>query len=133
MIYTYVICRVDIGYAVTKLASYSDRPAACHYRAVKRVFRNLRQTNKWGLIYWRRTGRNDQLPGDEKLATACKDLPNYPYPVDPYNVVGLVYASHANNLKNRRSTTGVGLTLGGTVTAYQTKRPGKVATSSTEA
>ena len=31
LIYAYTICRLDIGYAVTKLARYSQAPAEIHY------------------------------------------------------------------------------------------------------
>jgi hypothetical protein len=128
-----VICRADIGYAITKLAAYSDRPACCHYQAVKCLFRYLRQTKTWGLVYWHRTGRTDLKPGDEKLKPQEKDLPPFPYPDDPYALGGPVDAAHANDVRTRQSTTGLALCIGGTAVAYQSKKQGTVATSSTEA
>ena len=44
LVYAYVIFRPDIGYAITKLAGASNRPAACHYQAVKRIFKYLCHT-----------------------------------------------------------------------------------------
>ena len=64
LIFAYVICRMDIGYAISNLAKHVDVPAECHYLAVKRIFRYLRQTLTWGLVYWRKKHRFDLDPGD---------------------------------------------------------------------
>jgi hypothetical protein len=42
IILAYVTCRLDIGYTITKLAKFSNRPAICNYAALKRVFKYLR-------------------------------------------------------------------------------------------
>ena len=41
LLYAYVLCRPDIGYAMAELSKFSQNPARCHYNAVKRVFRYL--------------------------------------------------------------------------------------------
>jgi hypothetical protein len=51
IIFAYVTCRLDIGYAVTELSKFSTKPAAVHYTALKRVFRYLRQTREQNLVY----------------------------------------------------------------------------------
>jgi hypothetical protein len=53
LIYAYVTGRLDIGYAITKLACHAQHPAAVHYEALKRVCKYLRKTADWGIIYWR--------------------------------------------------------------------------------
>eukprot|EP00957_Ditylum_brightwellii_P039552 2992154-Ditylum_brightwellii.AAC.1 len=51
LIFAYVICCPDIGYAVAELSIFSTSPAQCYYKAVNCVFCYLRETNDWGLIY----------------------------------------------------------------------------------
>ena len=41
LLYAYVLCRLDIGYAMAELSKFSQNPDRCHYNAVKRVFRYL--------------------------------------------------------------------------------------------
>ena len=60
------------------------------------------------------------------------DLPLFPS-VCPTELSCFVDAAHANDLRNRRSTTGFGCFLGGGVIAYRCKMQTVVATSSTEA
>ena len=71
LIYAMVTCRPDIGFAVRKLSQYSNRPAPCHFTAVKNVFRYLLATREEGLTYWRKSVNND-LP----------DMPE-PKPITP--------------------------------------------------
>eukprot|EP00957_Ditylum_brightwellii_P008340 631234-Ditylum_brightwellii.AAC.1 len=35
LIFAYMICQPDIGYAVAELSKFSTTPAQCHYKAVK--------------------------------------------------------------------------------------------------
>ena len=39
LIFAYIICHQDIGYAITKLTSASNQLADTHYRTVKRLFK----------------------------------------------------------------------------------------------
>lgn len=64
LIYAYVVARPDIGYAVTTLARFSDRPAKIHYDALRRIARYLRMTKSWGLFYWRRQSLPSLPVGD---------------------------------------------------------------------
>ncbi len=52
LIYAYVVARPDIGYAITTLACFSDRPAKIHFDTSCRVAHYLRMTKSWGLHYW---------------------------------------------------------------------------------
>ena len=51
LMYAYVICRLDISYAITFLARFSNHPNEAHYRALKNVTRYLCRTKSWGLMY----------------------------------------------------------------------------------
>ena len=37
LIYAYVVCRVDIGFALTKLSQYSHSPGAIHFAALQSI------------------------------------------------------------------------------------------------
>jgi len=53
ILFAYVLCRPDIGYAVTTLAKFSTAPNALHYKSLKHLTIYLRQTQAWGIMYWR--------------------------------------------------------------------------------
>lgn len=58
--YIATISRLDISYAVNKLARYSDNPQELHWRATKRVMRYLKGTIDISLCYG---GSSDELTG----------------------------------------------------------------------
>jgi hypothetical protein len=60
-------------------------------------------------------------------------LPPFPKPPDPFQLVGYVDAAHANDLRNRRSTTAYTFCIANAVVAYRSKTQSITATSSTEA
>jgi len=53
ILFAYILCRPDIGYAVTTLAKFSTAPNALHYKSLKHLAIYLRQTQDWGIMYWR--------------------------------------------------------------------------------
>ena len=61
LIYAYVTCRPDIGYAIALLAKYSNNPAEIYFEAVKDVYRYLRRTKDDGTIFWRTQRRNEMF------------------------------------------------------------------------
>jgi hypothetical protein len=61
------------------------------------------------------------------------DLPPFPPLSSALHLTGYVDAAHANDLRNRRSTTGYGFVLNGGAIAYRSKTQSVTATSSTEA
>ena len=74
------------------------------------------------------------LPSGKKYSLTLDDqLP--PFPDIPFalQLLGFVDAAHANDLRNRRSTTGYAFLLSGGVVAYRSKTQTVTATSSTEA
>ena len=61
------------------------------------------------------------------------DLPAFPAPTSPFHLTSFVDAAHANDLRNRRSTTGYAFLLAGGAVSYRCKTQSITATSSTEA
>jgi hypothetical protein len=132
LIYAYVICRLDIGYAVTFLSRFAAAPNKEHYTALKNVCRYLRATKTWGLVY-RRSSPVAELPDDPLDHPSLDDsLPPFPQN-DLLELVGYVDAAHATDLKTRRSVSGLVFCLAGAAVAYKSKLQATVATSSTEA
>jgi hypothetical protein len=133
LIYTYVVARPNIGYAVTTLARFSDHPAKIHFDALRRVARYLRMTKRWGLLYWRRT-RLPHLPtGDFVPLSSDPSLPSFPSATSSTELTGYVDAAHATDLATRRSITGLVFMFCGGPLAYKSKIQSTVSTSSTEA
>ena len=132
LIYAYVICRLDIGYAVCFLARFSDAPHDEHYKALKQVCRYLRATKSWGILYKRPEPLAD-LP-DDPFDWIAEDSSLPPFPVFEFDrLVGFLDAAHATDLKTRRSVTGYLLILCGAAIAWKSRIQPIVATSSTEA
>jgi hypothetical protein len=75
VIYVYVVVRIDIGFAITLLARFSDHPVKIHFDSLRRLARYLRMTKDWGLIY-RRPAQIASLPlGDFATLTSNPSLP----------------------------------------------------------
>ena len=131
-IYAYVVCRLDIGYAVTMLARRATAPHREHYAALRDVCKYLRATKDWGIVYWRDQPVESLPKVDFKQPKYGDDLPDFPRN-DLLNLVGYVDAAHAGDLETRRSITGLVFCLAGGAIAYKSKVQATVATSSTEA
>ena len=52
VIYAYVVCRLDIGFAATLLSCFAQAPHHDHYIALKGIVKYLRCTKDWGIVYW---------------------------------------------------------------------------------
>jgi hypothetical protein len=123
LIYAYVVCRLDIGYAITLLARFSAAPAKIHYQALKRVALYLRHTADWSLICWRPKPCLAFKPGSHTALPSDPSLPSFPTGFSPLELTGFVDASHATCPRTRRSVTGfcLCLCLAGAAVAYKTK------------
>jgi hypothetical protein len=86
-----------------------------------------------GILYWRQTPCELLPAGDFKTVSVDnKDLPEFPKFSSLLELVGYVDASHATDLRTRRSVTGLSFCLAGGAIAFKSKLQPTVATSSTE-
>jgi hypothetical protein len=130
--YAYVLCRPDIGYAVTLLSRYSTVPHREHYLALKHICKYLRSTKEWGLLYWRKAARTDLPVVAFDPLVLDPALGCFP-PAHLASLVGYVDAAHGTDLRTRRSVTGFIFSFAGAAVAYKSKLQSICATSSTEA
>ena len=132
MVYAYVVCRVDIGFAVCFLSRFSDAPHSEHFTALKNLCRYLRSTKDWGIIFWRPAPLAGLPSVPFNYAREEDDIPDFPeFAID--ELYALLDAAHATDLKSRRSVTGLAVMFCNAVIAYKSKLQDTVATSSTEA
>ena len=133
LLYPYVTCRPDIGYAVITLSKFSTCPSEFHFTMLKKVCKYLRRTKHWPIIFKRRT-LDPSLPSNpHESITADPSLPAFPALQSGIRLDCFVDAAHANDLRKRRSTTGYAFTLAGGSISYRCKTQTITATSSTEA
>jgi len=101
ILFAYVLCRPDIGYAVTTLAKFSTAPNALHYKSLKHLAIYLRQTQDWGIMCWR-TEPVDSLPEVPHTPMKLDDsLPVTPPPSHLRQLITHVDVAHANELRQR--------------------------------
>jgi hypothetical protein len=94
--YAYIICRLDIGYAVTFLSCFAAAPDMQHYAALKNVCRYLCAAKAWVLVY-RRSSPVAELPDDPFDHPSLDDsLPPFPQH-NPLELLGYVDAAHARS------------------------------------
>jgi hypothetical protein len=133
LMYVFVTCRLDIGYAMAELSKFSCGPAACHFAAAKRVFQYLRQTKDEGLVYWRPKPILDLPHMLLKCRTVDEVYLKLPYQADIDQLAAYVDAAHTNCSKNRRSLGAEVFCLAGASIYYREKWIIVICTSSTEA
>jgi hypothetical protein len=132
LLYAYVTCRPDIGYSTITLSKFSTCPHDHHYAMLKKVAKYLRATKDWGIIY-RKPQLDPTLPKSSWIRSVHpSELPPFPI-TDLSDLAGFLDAAHANDLRNRRSTTGYAFVLCGGAISYRCKTQSITATSSTEA
>ena len=132
LMYAYVVCRADIGYAICFLARFAAKPHAQHYEALANVAKYLGRTKDWGIVYWRQQPVTSLPAVPLESPTVDDSLPSYPKH-RALELFGCVDAAHATDLLNRKSVTGLVFSLAGGAIAYKSKLQACVATSSTEA
>ncbi len=132
LIYAYVICRIDIGFAICFLSRFATKPHNDHFAALRNVAKYLRSTKDWGIIYRRREPLDGLPDGDFEFLDEDPSLPPFPE-FDLDQLVGILDASHATDLKTRRSVTGLALYYAGAAIAWKSQLQPTVSTSSTEA
>jgi hypothetical protein len=134
LIFALTICRPDIAVPVIKLAQYASRPAPEHYKAVKAVFVYLNATREDGLVYWRKTPRDD-LPDVPHPRTVTPDdiLRTYPDSHDGSTLHGATDATWGADRSHRRSVGGIIFLYAGGAVYYRCRYLPTIALSSTEA
>jgi hypothetical protein len=105
--------RTDIAYAVAVLSRHLAAPTMQHLNAAKRILRYLAGTSHYSMIFRKPSNQDTTL--------------------DQYAIVAYTDASHANDLSDRKSTTGTIIKLFGNTICWQSKKQKCVALSSTEA
>jgi hypothetical protein len=133
MMFAYVSCRPDIGYAVTLMSKYGSNPTAYHYRCLKNIARYLRTTRNWGIRYYRSDIDKSLQAGEPIDLERDKSLPEYPEDIKKGKLICFVDAAYGNDPKRRRSTTGYAFTYAGGAIVYRSKAQSITAQSSTEA
>ena len=132
LIYAYVICRVDIGFAVCFLSRFATSPHHDHFVALKKLCFYLRATKDWGIIYRRTAPLKDLPEGDFVPLEPDPTLPTFPQ-FEGNELVGVLDAAHATDLKTRRSVSGLVIYYAGAAVAWKSRLQPTVSTSSTEA
>ena len=102
LLYAYVTCRPDIGYAVIALSKFSTCPASYHFAMLKKVALYLRRTKSWG-IHFHRSKTDPGLPSCPfDTLSADPTLPAFPALESGTTLTCFVDAAHANDLTRRR-------------------------------
>ena len=94
LMYVMNCTRPDIAYSISKLSRYASNPEVDHYKAIIRVLRYLRYTQKYGLHYTR-----------------------YPTVLEGYSD-----ANWISDMKDTKSTSGYVFTLGGAVVSWKSSK-----------
>ena len=119
LMYVYITCRPDIGYAITTLSKFSSCPSAFHYKLVRGLAKYLQSTITWGIRFNRPTPLNldkleDSIPYPE--LTNSKD--DFPVDVNQPVLQAFTDAAFGNDLTRRRSTAGLVFTYCGGAIIY---------------
>jgi Reverse transcriptase (RNA-dependent DNA polymerase). len=112
IVYAYVLCCPDFGYAVTLLSQFNTCPARCHYNTAKRCLKSLLRSPDEGIWYWRRTPLLDLTPSTHTPCPVEDFELNFPVLDDPFLASATVDASFGPNLLCWRSIGGSFIYLG---------------------
>ena len=134
LMYSYITCHLDIGYAVTKLSKFSSTPSTFHYKLLKGVAKYLRSTIDWG-IHFQRPKQLNHPEFSPSIWYNIDDTQSSSFDIDINQpiLLGFVDAAHENNLQKRRYTKGLVYTFCGGAIVYKSKTQSITAGSSTEA
>jgi hypothetical protein len=120
----FVLCCLDISFAITTLAKLSINPALEHYQALKRLTICLWRQIHWGVIYWQPSPMSSLLTVPIELDVPNKDLPLVPWPSSHIDAGTHVDASLGNILIKMAFTSECATTLaGGAVTWHSKTQP----------
>lgn len=133
LLYVYVTCCPDIGYAVITLSKFAACPSDYHFASLQKIAKYLCRTKSWG-IHFHRSSENSLLPPYTGVSYHVEpNLLLFPELPSDCTLPGFIDATHANDLRNRRSTTGYAFLMAKGCVSYRCKTQPLTATSSTEA
>lgn len=133
MMYAYVTCRPDVGYAITMM-SFSTKLSSTHYHLLKGISKNLRLTKDWG-IKVKYIVECDEL-NEAKFRSEIildKNLLMFPVDINQPILMAFVDAAYANDQQKRQSTPGFIFTYCGGAIVHRSKTQTVTAVGSTEA
>ena len=137
--YAYVTSRPDLSYSVTTLSKFSTCPGDYHFHLLKGIAMYLKKTINWGIRFHRPRYMKEPYPGAFSIVVnhILPDDSNlektFDIDINTIQLKAFVDASHGNDLRKRRSTTGLAFTFMGGAVVYQSKTQSITALSSTEA
>ena len=117
LMYAYITCRPDIGYAITTLSKFSSAPSAFHYTQLRHVAKYVRSTIEWGIEFSQPEELKD-LPQTIEHTDLPKLDEECPIDINVQKLLCFVDASHATDLRKRRSITGFVFTYCGGAIVY---------------
>ena len=151
LIYAMMTCRPDIAYSDTTLSKFSTSPSIHHYRLLQTIGKYLQPNIDWGIRFKRPTPlsiKDSEYEDEANLKTGgfsraksylISKIPSlepvFDIDFDTPVLHGFVGASHASDLRKRRSitVTGVVFPLCGGAIVYKSKTLSITAGGSTEA
>ena len=126
MMYAYITCRPDIGYAVTTLSKFSSTPSSFHSVMFKNIAKYLRSTINWGI--WFRRPKSLSHLDDGNVYTFNDSEQNFPVDINERSPNVLL-----TDTRKVWSITGLVFTYCGGAIVYRSKTQSLTAQSSTEA
>jgi transposase InsO family protein len=118
LMYLSVCTRPDLATAISILSKFNANPQPEHWQAVKRVFRYLKGTMGLGILYSNEPNQNQACINGDPIK---------------HHLFGYADASWADDLQDRRSTTGYVFMFNNAPISWCCRRQSTVALSSTEA
>jgi hypothetical protein len=113
--------RPDIAYTVNVLCRFVAAPTNLHLQAAKTLLRYLSGTKQFGLIFTSSANAPNTISSITTPLNKCRA-----------DLIAFADASWANNLADRKSTTGILITLYNNVISWITHKQATVATSTAE-
>ena len=102
MMYAYVTCRPDIGYAITTMSKFSTKPSKLHYELLKGIVKYLRETKDLRIKFTRSVVRDDLKPATLKSdVVPDENLPPFPVDINQPKLMAFVNAAYANDQHKR--------------------------------
>ena len=82
-VFAMVVGTFDTSHAMSVLSTKAAAPAACHFIALKKLWRWMRHNKTTGLLYWHLQPRLDLDIGPDKVEGTIH--PNFSCPSDPFH------------------------------------------------